>query len=245
LRRTWPVDALHEALDWSLGATPPGTLGLRVYASAADLQQHGAALDALRTRLVSVQLHAMEHPLEWLSRELAAARPHNLLHSEFAPQQTRSESWQRWRWPLRVAATIFAVFLAQIVLDLTMASSRARTLEERIAAQASALLPPGSSSTNVVPLLERQLLATTSRSAPSPTLDTLNSLVNASRGNASGATSMKLDSIDLQPGRATLRLGGAAPEELAAWRAAWSAAGWQISEGNDPQGALVIELVRP
>jgi type II secretion system protein L len=245
LRRTWPVDALHEALDWSLGATPAGTLGLRVYASAADLQQHGAALDALRTRLVSVQLHAMEHPLEWLSRELAAARPHNLLHSEFAPQQTRSESWQRWRWPLRVAATIFAVFLAQIVLDLTMASSRARTLEERIAAQASALLPPGSSSTNVVPLLERQLLATTSRSAPSPTLDTLNSLVNASRGNASGATSMKLDSIDLQPGRATLRLGGAAPEELAAWRAAWSAAGWQISEGNDPQGALVIELVRP
>jgi hypothetical protein len=138
-----------------------------------------------------------------------------------------------------------SVFLAQIVLDLTMASSRARTLEERIAAQASALLPPGSSSTNVVPLLERQLLATTSRSAPSPTLDTLNSLVNASRGNASGATSMKLDSIDLQPGRATLRLGGAAPEELAAWRGAWSAAGWQISEGNDPQGALVIELVRP
>lgn len=240
LRRTWPVEALHEALDWSLGTTPAGTLGLRVYASAADLQKYGSALDALRTRLVSVQLHAMEHPLDWLSHELEAARPPNLLHSEFAPQQIRAESWQRWRWPRRIAAAIVAVFLAQIALDMTMAASRARALEERIALQASALLPPGSSNANVVPLLERQLLAMTSRSAPSPTLEMLNSLVNTST-----ATSMKLDSIDLQPGRAVLQLASVTPEELAAWRTAWSAAGWRVSERDDPRGTLVIELVRP
>ena len=121
-----------------------------------------------------------------------------------------------------------------------MAASRARTLEERIAIQASALLPPASASTNVVPLLERQLVTVTSRSAPSPTLETLNSLINAS-----GATPMKLDVMDLQPGRATLQFGSATPEEVAAWRRAWSAEGWQVSERNDPQGALVIELVRP
>jgi type II secretory pathway component PulL len=182
----------------------------------------------------------MEHPLDWLSRELEAARPPNLLHSEFAPQQIRAESWQRWRWPRRIAAAIVAVFLAQIALDLAMAASRARALEERIALQASALLPPGSSNANVVPLLERQLLAMTSRSAPSPTLETLNSLVNTST-----ATSMKLDSIDLQPGRAVLQLASATPEELAAWRTAWSAAGWRVSERDDPRGTLVIELVRP
>jgi hypothetical protein len=240
LRRTWPVDALQEALDWSLGTTPAGTLGLRVHASAANLQRHRPAIDALRTRLVSIQLHELERPLDWLGRELEAARPHNLLHNEFALQRTHSERWQRWRWPLRIAAAIVVVFLAQIVLDLTMAASRARTLEDRIALQASALLPPASASTNVVPLLERQLVAVTSRSAPSPTLETLNSLINAS-----GATPMKLDVMDLQPGRATLQFSSATPEEVAAWRRAWSAAGWQVSERNDPQGALVIELVRP
>lgn len=240
LRRTWPVDALQEALDWSLGVTPAGTLGLRVYASGAHLQRHRPAIDALRTRLVSIQLHELERPLDWLGRELEAARPYNLLHSEFMLQQTHSERWQRWRWPLRIAAAIVVVFLAQIVLDLTMAASRARTLEDRIALQASALLPPASASTNVVPLLERQLVAVTSRSAPSPTLETLNSLINAS-----GATPMKLDVMDLQPGRATLQFSSATPEEVAAWRRAWSAAGWQVSERNDPQGALVIELVRP
>jgi type II secretion system protein L len=240
LRRTWPVDALQEALDWSLGTTPAGTLGLRVHASAANLQRHRPAIDALRTRLVSIQLHELERPLDWLGRELEAARPHNLLHNEFALQRTHSERWQRWRWPLRIAAAIVVVFLAQIVLDLTMAASRARTLEERIAIQASALLPPASASTNVVPLLERQLVTVTSRSAPSPTLETLNSLINAS-----GATPMKLDVMDLQPGRATLQFGSATPEEVAAWRRAWSAEGWQVSERNDPQGALVIELVRP
>lgn len=240
LRRTWPVDALQEALDWSLGVTPAGTLGLRVYASGAHLQRHRPVIDALRTRLVSIQLHELERPLDWLGRELEAARPHNLLHSEFVLQQTHSERWQRWRWPLRIAAAIVVVFLAQIVLDLTMAASRARTLEDRIALQASALLPPASASTNVVPLLERQLVAVTSRSAPSPTLETLNSLINAS-----GATPMKLDVMDLQPGRATLQFSSATPEEVAAWRRAWSAAGWQVSERNDPQGALVIELVRP
>lgn len=137
LRRTWPVDALADALDWSLGATPPGTLGLRVYASEVDLQKHAAVLDTLRIRLVSVHLHAMERPLDWLGRELETARPPNLLHGEFAPKPSHTARWQRWRWPWRMAALIVLVLLGQLVLDLTLANSRARAIEQRIAAQAS------------------------------------------------------------------------------------------------------------
>lgn len=239
-RRTWPVDTLADALDWSLGNTPAGTLGLRVYANAADLQKHSLTIDALRARLVSVQLYPLERPLDWLAQELETAHPNNLLHSEFAPQKTHSERWRRWRWPLRIAAAIVAIFMAQIVVDLSMASARARVIEERIAAQASTLLPPASAIANVVPLLERQLVAMTSRSATAPTLEALNSLVVPS-----GATPMKLDAIDLKPGRATLQLTSATPEEIAVWRTAWSAAGWQVSESRDPQGMLVIEMVRP
>lgn len=239
LRRTWPVDALADALDWSLGATPPGTLGLRVYASEADLQKHAAVLDTLRIRLVSVHLHAMERPLDWLGRELETARPPNLLHGEFAPKPSHTARWQRWRWPWRMAALIVLVLLGQLVLDLTLANSRARAIEQRIAAQASALLPPASSSTNVVALLERQLVAMSGQAA-SPTLEALNSLVVPA-----GATALKLDAIDLQPGRATLQFANATSEDLASWRAAWSATGWQVSERSDPQGGLVIELVRP
>jgi hypothetical protein len=138
-----------------------------------------------------------------------------------------------------MAAVIVLVLLGQLVLDLTLANSRARAIEQRIAAQASALLPPASSSTNVVALLERQLVAMSGQAA-SPTLEALNSLVVPA-----GATALKLDAIDLQPGRATLQFANATSEDLASWRAAWSATGWQVSERSDPQGGLVIELVRP
>lgn len=240
LRRTWPAAALTDALDWSLGSTPAGTLGLRVYASETDRQKHAAALDALRARFVSVQLHALERPLDWLRHELETARPPNLLHHEFALKPTHSERWQRWRWPLRVAAASVLVLLGQLLLDSILANSRARTIEQRIAVQASTLLPPGSSSSNVVALLERQLVAITRQAAAAPTLEALNSLVVPA-----GATALELDAIDLQPGRATLRFASATPAELAAWRTTWSAAGWQVSERTEPQGGLVVELVRP
>ena len=56
---------------------------------------------------------------------------------------------------------------------------------------------------------------------------------------------LALDAIALQPGRATLQLTNASNADLAPWRATWSAAGWQVTDRNDPQGTIVIELVRP
>lgn len=240
LRRTWPVDALAEALDWSLGSTPSGTVGLRVYASETDLQKYASVIDELRGKVVSVQLHAVAQPLDWLSRGIGITQAANLLHSEFTQRATETERWQRWRWPLRLAGLVIAVFMAQLVTDVITTTSRARVIEERVATQAASLLPPASDIQNVVPLLERQLIAVTSRSRPSPTLDTLNSLVNES-----GTMPLALDAIALQPGRATLQLTNASNADLAPWRATWSAAGWQVTDRNDPQGTIVIELVRP
>ncbi len=240
LRRTWPVDALAEALDWSLGSTPSGTVGLRVYASETDLQKYASVIDELRGKVVSVQLHAVAQPLDWLSRGIGITQAPNLLHSEFTQRATETERCQRWRWPLRLAGLVIAVFMAQLVTDVLTTTSRARVIEERIATQAASLLPPASDLQNVVPLLERQLIAVTSRSRPSPTLDTLNSLVNES-----GTMPLALDAIALQPGRATLELTSDSTADLAPWRATWSAAGWQVTDRNDPQGTIVIELVRP
>jgi len=240
LRRTWPVDALAEALDWSLGSTPPGTVGLRVYASETDLQKYASVIDELRGKVVSVQSHEVAQPLDWLSRGIGTTQAPNLLHSEFTQRATEAERWQRWRWPLRLAGLVIAVFMAQLVTDVLTTTSRARVIEERIATQAANQLPPASDIQNVVPLLERQLIALTTRTRPTPTLDTLNSLVNGS-----GKTPLTLDAIALQRGRVTLQLKSASAADLALWRASWSAAGWQVTESNDPQGNTLIELVRP
>ncbi len=240
LRRTWPVDALQEALDWALLDTPAGTLGLRVYANERDLRLQAPRLESLRPRLVSVQSHAIERPLDWLSGQLESAKPSNLLHGEFEPMQASSDRLKRWRWPLWIAAGMVTIFFAQLLVDIVVASSRARALEERIAANASPLLPPGTAVDNVVPLLERQWVAMAGRSARSPTLEILNSLIATP-----GASLDSLNRIELQPGRVTLHLGTKQPEQLAVLRSAWSSAGWQVNERSGADAVTVVELARP
>lgn len=240
LRRTWPVDALHEALDWALIDTPAGMLGLRIYASEADLGAQAAQIERLRPRLVSIQSHSIDHPIDWLSGQLESAGPSNLLHGEFQPQPASSDRLRRWRWPLRIAAAMATIFIAQLLIDIFVTSARARAIEERIAASASSLLPPGTVGKNVVPLLERQLVALTGRPGNSPTLDVLNSLISPISSNM-----VTLERMELQPDRVTLQIRITPPEQLAALRNTWSSAGWKVNERSAVDGMIVLELVRP
>jgi type II secretion system protein L len=239
-RRTWPVDALQEALDWALVDIPAGTLGLRVYASQQDLLAQAAALEQLRPRLVSIQSQTIQSPLDWLSGQLETAAPPNLLHDEFAPQRSSSDRLRRWRLPLWIAAAMVATLIAQIGVDALVASSRANAIEQRIAASAGSLLPPGTATQHVVPLLERQLTAMTARSASSPTLETVNSLIATSLANSNN-----LDRLELQPDRVTLQLRSATPEQISLLRTSAATAGWQMSEQASADGLAVIDLVRP
>jgi hypothetical protein len=78
------------------------------------------------------------------------------------------------------------------------------------------------------------------RSARSPTLEILNSLIATP-----GASLDSLNRIELQPGRVTLHLGTTQPEQLAVLRSAWSSAGWQVNERSGADAVTVVELARP
>jgi len=241
-RRTWPVDVLSDSLSWALGDTPAGTVGLRVYASASDFEQHSAIIESLRSRVVSLQRHTISQPSEWLGEQVVNAQPRNLLHGEFQSTHRRSGLWHAWRWPIGIAVTMVAVFVAQLGVDIWMTKARAHEVEQRIAASTSALLPAGTASENVVPLLERQLAALGGRASASSTLSTLASLVAPD-----GASQLELTGLELQPGRIELELptSNLAPEQLAALRASWASEGWQLGTTREADGITTIELVRP
>lgn len=242
IRRTWPVDALDESLTWALADTPAGSVGLRVYASAGDFEQHAAAIELLRSRVVSLQRHTIDRPSEWLAQQVAIAQPRNLLHGEFQSSHRRSGRWQSWRWPIGIAVAMLAVFVAQLSVDVWMTLTHAREVEQRISASTSALLPAGTATENVVPLLERQLAAIAGRASTSSTLGTLESLIAPN-----GAPRLELSALELEPGRVTLELqtSNMPTDQLTALQAAWASAGWQLGTTREADGITSIELVRP
>lgn len=241
-RRTWPIDALEESLSWALADTPAGTVGLRIYASESDFERYATAIESMRSRVVSLQRHTIERPREWLAEQSASARPRNLLHGEFQSQQRHSARWYPWRWSIGVAIAMLLVFAAQLALDTWMTRSRALEVEQRIATKTTALLPAGTAVQNVVPLLERQIVTLSNRSASSSTLETLASIVTPN-----GVPAPELIALDLQPDRVKLELQttNVNTDQLSALSAAWSAAGWKRGDTREADGVTTIELVRP
>ena len=101
---TMPTDALAEALALAL-AQPADEFtvenrgaGLILYTGAAEWQQHGPEVEALRHQFDGIKVQVLsDGPLALLAQQLPAEAAINLLQGSYAPQTLHAVGWRSWR----------------------------------------------------------------------------------------------------------------------------------------------------
>jgi len=197
-RLTLPAAGLREALQWLALGEQSRVFGLKVYAAPDLLEQRRRDIEELRDEFSQLQLQPLTDPLAWLQSELTAAAPINLLQGDFAPQRDNQATLSRWRWPLRLAAAMIAIFLLSIGLDADRNNRNAARIEQRIYDSARDVLPASAAPRTAVGLLQRQAQALTVQNEPTDSvLALLQQAVNST-------TMIGIDRLEFENG--TLRL---------------------------------------
>jgi general secretion pathway protein L len=244
------VEDLADALSLLPAEPPRGTLGLQVFAVAADREQYGGQIAGIASGFARLGwIDAQESPLPWLVAQLPLARPVNLLQGEFAPRRRGSGGWRRWRIAAALAGMLCVTHMADRVIGWRAALAAESALDQRLLQSVRASRPEVQSADDVQRLFG---LSSTPRSRQSASAPLVRALGDLSAAGV-GAGALKSIAAITAAGSGQSQAGGNAggvvlrvefAAEGAAIEAALRAAGWQVSRDGAAAGQDVLLLSR-
>lgn len=153
-----PIAVLVESLRSRLDTAGGTSLGIWLYATAADLERHAELVESLHRLGAPLQIHCLQTgPLPWLATHWAMGRPINLLQAEYTPRATINPSWRRWRWAAALGALLLCAHLGFRELEWARLQQLERDLDVQLQGQASAVGSGVSSGEAAAAILRRQL----------------------------------------------------------------------------------------
>ena len=219
---TVAAEALAEALALAQ-ADGPGR-GLIVYASDAQWQRHGAAVEALRERFEALQVQRLPgDTLELLARALPAPAAINLLQGPYAPSRSLIAGWRAWRWAAVLLGALLALHVVGQGIELAVQHRRARALDASIAAVFHRAVPGAADDSEARRIMTRRLAAVRAAGANGDFLQVLGALAQA----RAGLPAVQLKSMDFHAGATTLNLEAPSVEALNRLAQALRREGWQ------------------
>jgi general secretion pathway protein L len=193
---------IGAALDALLGAGLASE-HLIVYASPQDWQRRAKEVEAQRSRCASIKVQLLNSgPLPLLAPRLTAGEYINLLCEEFAPKTQHRGGWQRWRLAAILAATLFAVHVGGLAVELLQQHRSERALDAAIGAFARSAVPGESGQGGVRARIEQRLLAAQGDAASGGFMPALAALAQA----LSGAGGASLQALSFREGALDLKL---------------------------------------
>lgn len=218
-----PADDIGAALEAALGEEL-ATSDAIFYVTPRDWQVRSAEVEALRERCASLKIQLLNGGiLPLLAPQLAGGAGINLLSGEFAPQTTGGESWRRWRLAAILAASLFAVHVGGLALQLLQQSRSENALDQEISAIGRRALPLDHGTGPVRARIEQRLLAAQGEAGGSGFMPALSALSQA-LGNARGAT---VQAISYRDGGLDLKVKASDAESLERIDQALRSSGWQ------------------
>jgi general secretion pathway protein L len=220
---TLPAADMAAALEASLGPEL-STDDLIIYATPQDWHRHSSDAEALRSRCASLKVQLLSSgPLPLLAPQLAAGHFINLLTGDFALKSSYGGDWRRWRLAAILAATLFAVHIAGLSLELLQQHRSERALDAAIGAVARRALPGDSGTGAVRTRIEQRLLAAQSQSGGSGLLSALAALAQA----VNGVNGASVQTLSFREGGLDLALKASDAASLERVDQALRSGGWQ------------------
>jgi type II secretion system protein L len=220
---TLPAADMAAALEASLGPEL-STDDLIIYATPQDWHRHSSDAEALRARCASLKVQLLSSgPLPLLAPQLADGQFINLLAGDFALKSSYGGDWRRWRLAAVLAATLFAVHIAGLSLELLQQHRSERALDAAIGAVARRALPGDSGTGAVRTRIEQRLLAAQSQSGGSGLLSALAALAQA----VNGVNGASLQTLSFREGGLDLDLKASDAASLERVDQALRSGGWQ------------------
>jgi general secretion pathway protein L len=137
-----PANDPSLALEMLLGNAELATVHLAVYSTPEAWEQHGAAIETLRSRVASLNVQLNAGGLVALfAQGLANAPLINLLQGSFKPQRDGGAAWLQWRWAAALAGALVLLHGATTFWQLHQLSKASAKAGEDIARLYDALYP--------------------------------------------------------------------------------------------------------
>jgi general secretion pathway protein L len=217
-----PAGDMAAALEASLGPELAGD-NLIVYATPQDWHRHASEAEALRSRCGSLKVQLLNAgALPLLAPQLTGGHFINLLSGDFALRHSYAGDWRRWRLAAVLAASLFAVHVAGLSLELVQQHRSEHVLDEAIGNVARRALP-GDSGTGAVRSRVERLLAAQGQAGSSGLLSALAALAQAV-SSVSGAT---VQALSFREGGLDLKLQAGDAASLERVDQALRNGGWQ------------------
>ncbi|MCP5327901.1 MAG: hypothetical protein H7A15_04450 [Sinobacteraceae bacterium] len=222
---TLPSAAPAESLALALGDLPTSTLGLLVFATAADWHALGPQFEAMRPQFAGLKPQLLpQGPLPWLAQGLASAAPINLLQGSFAPRRaTTSGNWRRWRVAAALAGLLIVLSAAGDLWRAQRIAAAEREIDAALADTVQPLFPAEPGLRDARRRVEQQLAAVRGSSSTDgsflPALAALAAARNA-------APQTELRALGYRAGNFEVRLRGPDAASIERIGAALRASGW-------------------
>src|SRR5665213_319481 len=232
---TMPADALTEALALAQPAEElllgTGGAGLILYTGAAEWQEHGAAVEALRERFDGVKVQVLsDGPLALLAQQMASGDAINLLQGSYASQTTNAVGWPAWRIAAILFGCLIGLHLAGKAAELMVLKKHARAVEASIDQAFRAAMPGEHNTNDARRRREQRLVSVRGGGDFSGLLPALGALAAA----RSGAQGTVVQALSFREGSVDLKLGAPNAESLDHISRALRDSGWQadLTAGN-------------
>jgi general secretion pathway protein L len=232
---TMPVDALEQAL--SLAQPTDGFTaehrgaGLILYTGAAEWQQHGPAIEAVRERFDGIKVQVLgDGPLALLAQQLPADVAINLLQGSYAPQTSQALGWGAWRVAAILLACLVGLHVAGKATELGVLKKREHTLDASIDQAFRAAMPGEYNTTDARRRMQQRLVNARGGGEFSGLLPALGALAVA----RNGAPGTVVQALSFREGAVDLKLAAPNAESLDRISHALRDNGWQadLTAGN-------------
>jgi len=162
-----PALAVRDALEMVLAAQTsqvaglePPPMGLLLYASQEDWQQHEHEVDALRERFTGVKVQILPSssgPLSVLAQAAGSGDAVNMLQGSYAVSSPMQQGWKAWRIAAALAASLLFVHLGARYFELTRLRKTEAALDASIQDAFRAAMPGQQNALNARRRVEARL----------------------------------------------------------------------------------------
>jgi type II secretion system protein L len=193
------------ALEFMLGsAVDVAAAHLAVYASADEWPRHAPGIEALRERVASFTVQLESGGLLALyGRELAQARPINLLQGAFRGNQSVAGGWERWRGVAIALLALALLHMAGSWWQLRGLNDESEQLDKSMASLWSSVFPGQPPAADPRRQFERRLAQIAGGAADKGELLPMLAAIAAALQNTPAA---QLESINFRSGSMQLRV---------------------------------------
>jgi general secretion pathway protein L len=232
-----PADALEEALALALAqpadefAVETRGAGLILYTGAAEWQQHGPAVEAVREKFDGIKVQVLtDGPLALLAQQLPSGAAINLLQGSYAPQTSHAVGWRAWRVAAILLACLVGLHLAGKATDLLVLKKRERSIDTSIDQAFRAAMPGEYNTTDARRRMQQRLVTVRGGGEFSGLLPALGALVVA----RNGAPGTVVQALSFREGAVDLKLAAPNAESLDRISRSLRDNGWQadLTAGN-------------